>query len=79
VPGREPSPRELGALIQRARGEGLPSLFTEPQFPEAAARVVAEDAGLRVQLVDPIGGVPGRSTYIEMMRFNAAAFRKGLS
>ncbi|HYN41147.1 MAG TPA: metal ABC transporter substrate-binding protein [Thermoanaerobaculia bacterium] len=78
VPGREPSPRELKALIVEGRRGGLGRLFTEPQFPPAAARVVAREARLSLTLVDPIGGVPGRETYPALMRFNAAAFRRGL-
>jgi zinc transport system substrate-binding protein len=78
VPGREPSPRELKALVEEGRRGGLGRLFTEPQFPPAAARVVAREARLALTLVDPIGGVPGRETYAELMRFNAAAFRSGL-
>lgn len=78
VPGREPSPRELKALVVEGRRGGLGRLFTEPQFPPAAARVVAHEARLALTLVDPIGGVPGRETYPALMRFNAAAFRHGL-
>ncbi len=78
MPGREPSPRELKALVVEGRRGGLGRLFTEPQFPPAAARVVASEAGLALTLVDPIGGVPGRETYPALMRFNAAAFRRGL-
>ena len=78
VPGREPSPRELKALVEEGRRGGLGRLFTEPQFPPAAARVVAREARLSLTLVDPIGGVPGRATYPELMRFNADAFRRGL-
>jgi ABC-type Zn2+ transport system substrate-binding protein/surface adhesin len=56
----------------------IPALFTEPQFPLSAARVVASDAGVRLVLADPIGGVPGRETYAELLRFDAHAFREGL-
>ncbi|HEX7579552.1 MAG TPA: metal ABC transporter substrate-binding protein [Thermoanaerobaculia bacterium] len=73
APGREPSPRQLRALIDEARAGGFDVLFTEPQFPESAARAIASDAGLRIGLLDPIGGVPGRATYFEMMRFNGTA------
>jgi ABC-type Zn uptake system ZnuABC Zn-binding protein ZnuA len=73
APGREPSPRELRALVDEARAGGFDVLFTEPQFPESAAMAIASDAHLRVGLLDPIGGVPGRATYFEMMRFNGAA------
>ena len=78
APGREPSPRELRALVDTARAGGVGVLFTEPQFPASAARVVASDGGLSLSLLDPIGGVPGRGSYFEMMRFNAASLEKAL-
>ncbi len=78
VPGREPSPRELRALIDLVRERSIPVLFTEPQFPLSAARVVSVDAGIRLVLVDPLGGVPGRETYADLLRFDARAFREGL-
>lgn len=78
VPGREPSPREIRSLVLAARREHLRTLFTEPQFPLEAARVVADEAGLRVVMVDPVGGLPGRLGYEELLLFNARAFRDGL-
>ncbi len=78
VPGREPSPREIRALVLGARREKVRTLFTEPQFPPDVARVVASEAGLSVATVDPIGGVAGRRSYDEILLFNARAFRAGL-
>ncbi len=78
VPGREPSPRELRALIDLVREKRIPALFTEPQFPPSAARVVSGDAGIRLVLADPLGGVPGRATYTDLLRFDARAFLEGL-
>lgn len=78
VPGREPSPRELSALITSARRARLRVIFTEPQFPVSAARVVAGEAGIDVATVDPIGGMPGRETYESLLRYDAAVFRRWL-
>jgi zinc transport system substrate-binding protein len=78
VPGREPSPREIAALIATARRERLRTLFTEPQFPPDVARVVAREAGLKLVTVDPIGGFAGRERYADLLRFDARAFRGGL-
>src|SRR5262249_35399788 len=78
IPGREPSPWALLGLIHAAKRERLGTLFTEPQFPESSARIVAREAGVAVNEVDPIGGVPGRRTYEELLLFDARAFRGGL-
>ncbi len=78
VPGREPTPRQLRDLIDLVRAQRIPALFTEPQFPPSAARVVSRDAGIRLVLADAQGGVPGRETYEDLLRFDARAFREGL-
>ena len=59
VPGREPSPRELKALVEEGRRGGLGRLFTEPQFPPAAARVVAREARPRADARRPDRRRPG--------------------
>jgi ABC-type Zn uptake system ZnuABC Zn-binding protein ZnuA len=78
VPGREPSPRDIKRLLDLVRARKVSTIFTEPQFPPAATRILASDAGIRVALVDPIGGVPGRADYAATLRFDARAFRDGL-
>ena len=78
VPGREASPRDLKRLLDLVHARKVPTIFAEPQFPPAAARILASDAGIRVALVDSIGGVPGRADYAAMLRFDARAFRDGL-
>jgi len=79
VPGREPSPKDLLRLVASARSRNLTAVFTEPQFPTGAARVIAGDAGLKLEELDPFGGVPGRLHYEDMMRFNARSLLEGLS
>lgn len=41
--------------------------------------ILASETGVRVVAADPIGGVPGRYTYFELMRWNAKQFAKALS
>jgi ABC-type Zn uptake system ZnuABC Zn-binding protein ZnuA len=78
APGREPSPRDLRKLLDLVRARRVRAVFAEPQFSPAAARVLASDAGIRVAFVDPIGGVPGRANYAELLRYDARAFRDAL-
>lgn len=79
-PGHEPSARGLAALVRRARDAGIPSVLTEPQLAATAARALADELGAGVVVVDPLGGpgLEGRDGYLELMRFNARAFREGL-
>jgi ABC-type Zn uptake system ZnuABC Zn-binding protein ZnuA len=77
-PGREPSPRYVVELAQLMRREQVQAVVLEPQLNTTAAKALARETGARVGLMDPYGGpgVPGRESYIELMRFNVAALVK---
>lgn len=78
IPGREPSPAEIARIIETARREGIRALFAEPQLPPRALEVIAAELGLRVVTLDPLGGAPGRESYLELMRYNLAGFEAAL-
>lgn len=50
----EPSTRELGELIERARADGMRTVFVQPQFSTAAAELVAGEIGGQVVALDPL-------------------------
>jgi len=77
-PGREPSPEWLASIVGIVRDAGVPVVFAEPQLPPRAAQAVAGEAGAKVLTLDPLGGVPGRSTYAEMMRYNVSQMAQAL-
>jgi ABC-type Zn uptake system ZnuABC Zn-binding protein ZnuA len=76
--GREPTPRELERLAQTMRLEGVKVVITEPQLPRDAVAAVAQMTGATIVEMDPIGGVPGRETYEELLRFNARSLADAL-
>jgi zinc transport system substrate-binding protein len=63
-----------------ARSAGIPAILIEPQLSPRIAEVIAAEFGGGTVLVDPLGDPtePARSTYEELMRFNARAFAKAL-
>lgn len=71
-PGREPSARELAETIELLRSTGARAVFTESQLDDRPARVLADEAGVALGVLDPIGGVPGRDGYLALLRYNAA-------
>jgi len=79
-PGQEPSAGWLAELIGIIREENISAIFAEPQFPVALAERIAEESGIDVKIIDPLGGegVTGRESYLEMMRFNLAAFEEAM-
>ncbi len=79
-PGQEPSAGWLAELIDLIRVESIGAIFTEPQFSPELAERIAEESGAEVITIDPLGGegVPGRESYLELMRFNLSAFKKAM-
>jgi len=78
APGREPGPRKLAAIIRRIKDLKTKVLFAEPQFSQRIARAIAAEAGAKILLLDPLGGLPGRKSYLEMMRYNVSTMEKGM-
>lgn len=78
LPGKEPSPRHLSALAAQLRRAEARAVLAEPQLNPRSAEVVAEAAGVKLGTLDPIGGVPGRMTYVELLRDNARTLRAAL-
>ena len=54
VGGKEPSAKELTALIDHAKKDGVKVIFVEPQFSSKTARAVAEAIGGAVVPLDPL-------------------------
>jgi zinc transport system substrate-binding protein len=54
--GREPTPRQLGALIEKAKAEKVQVIFVQAQFPVESARTAANAAGAELVSLDPLSG-----------------------
>ncbi len=77
-PGREPSPQELAQLVDLIRQQGVPAIFTEPQFNPKLAETLAREAGVKVlELYSDTP--PAGEDYIGMMRRNVEHVVEGLA
>ena len=54
IEGKEPSARQLGALIQRAKKDGVRVIFVQPQFSRKSAEEVAREIGGAVVPLDDL-------------------------
>lgn len=54
IEGKQPSAKQLVALIGRAKAAGARVIFVQPQFSDKAARAVAEAIGGAVVPLDPL-------------------------
>ncbi|WP_347133525.1 zinc ABC transporter substrate-binding protein AztC [Mycobacterium sp. DL] len=78
-----PSSSDLQSLVGAIESAGVPAIFVDSSQPERLARVLAEDAGVQVQIVPLYSeslSPPGTSgaTYLDMMRANIEAIVTGL-
>ncbi len=52
--GKEPTAKQLGALIAQAREDGVRLIFVQPQFATSSAEAIAEHIGGAVIPMDPL-------------------------
>ncbi|MEQ3553450.1 zinc ABC transporter substrate-binding protein AztC [Pseudonocardia nematodicida] len=78
-----PSASDLSGLADTIRGAGVPTIFADSSQPDRLARVLAEQAGVDVEVVplfsESLGGPgSGAETYLDLMRSNTVAIGEGL-
>ncbi|PWK88379.1 zinc/manganese transport system substrate-binding protein [Lentzea atacamensis] len=79
-----PSASDLASLAEAVRTAGVGAIFADSSQPDRLARVLAEQAGVHVQVIalyseslTAAGG--GAATYVEMTRANTEAIVRGLA
>jgi len=77
IPGQEPSPADVAAVVRTVRAAGAGAVFAEPQLPSKAAEAIAAEAGVPVLFLEPLG-VPPEYRYLDTMRHNLAQLEKAL-
>jgi ABC-type Zn uptake system ZnuABC Zn-binding protein ZnuA len=70
-PGREPGPRFVEEFERKIRDARVRVIFSEPQLSVDVLSPIARDLHVKLSVLDPLGGVPGRETFLDLMRFNA--------
>lgn len=54
VSGKEPKPKELMNLMQTAKKEKVHAIFTQPEFSDKSAKIMAQELHLKVIKVSPL-------------------------
>jgi zinc transport system substrate-binding protein len=78
APGKEPTPKHVQRILDDVRKMRAKVIFAEPQFSPRIAEAIAQEAGARVLMLDPIGGGKGRETYIALMKYNLGMMDKAM-
>jgi zinc transport system substrate-binding protein len=74
--GREPTPQYLIALQTAVARGGVRTIYSEPQLSTQGLESFVRDNGLNIAVLDPIGGIEGRDSYIKMMTYNARVIQE---
>lgn len=79
-PGRNPTPIQIEKIVGLIKKYGIRAVFAEPQLNPRAAEVVAREAGVKVLLLDPVGGskLRRRETYVDLMKYNLNIFQEAM-
>lgn len=82
-PGTEPSARELAETMDLVRQRGVKALFTEPQYSDRSAQVIARETGVKVHELDPVVTGPSapeeaRGAWLAAMEKNLAVLQEAL-
>lgn len=72
-PGVPPSPSHLLQVVQAMKASGAKVIIMEPFYDRKMADFVARQTGATVLLLPPsVGGVPGISTYLQLMQHDVS-------
>ncbi|MFI1568647.1 metal ABC transporter substrate-binding protein [Streptomyces sp. NPDC020490] len=80
-PESEPSAGRVRELEKMAEADGVTTVFYETLVSDRTAKTVAEDAGLKTDVLDPVEGITSTSRgkdYISVMKANLKALQTAL-
>ncbi|MEO5877849.1 MAG: metal ABC transporter substrate-binding protein [Streptosporangiaceae bacterium] len=79
-PDGDPSPHRVAELTELVRKEGISTVFTETLVSPKTAQTLADEAGVRTAVLDPVEGVTAAGQdYLSVMRENLTVLRAALT
>jgi ABC-type Zn uptake system ZnuABC Zn-binding protein ZnuA len=70
-PGVPPSPSHLVEVINAMKRTGAKVIVMEPFYDRKTADLVARQTGAKVLILPPsVGGVPGVTDYVQLMKYD---------
>ena len=78
--GEAPSASQIAGLSKLIKKQGIKAIFSEPQFSDKMAKLLAKETGATVYSLDPVAtGTPSKDHYENVMRRNLNTLKKALS
>lgn len=75
-PGQELSPKAFANIIKKIKNSGVKSIFSEPQLPDKLIKKIANEAGVAIFQLDPIG--TNFNNYNDFILYNANKLKEAL-
>jgi zinc transport system substrate-binding protein len=70
TPGALPTPQQIKNIEDLIVKDNIKAIFKEPQQSAEIMNAMIEDTHVKVYVLDPIGGISSRNSYLETMRYN---------
>lgn len=77
-PGKQPTPQDLKLLANLIQENNIKVIFTEPQLSSDTIEPFVKDFDLQIFVLDPLGGVEDRNSYIDLMKYNVDTVHEAL-
>lgn len=69
-PGKSPTSQYIAELEEEIKKNNVSTIFVEPQLSQESVNALASDLDIQVAVLDPIGGLEERNSYINMIDYN---------
>jgi len=78
-PGKEPTPQELNSLGKLIETHSVKAIFLEPQMDKKAGQILANEFGLKLLILDPLGSDGKAQTIAELISQNWESMKQGFT
>ncbi|MCK4665250.1 zinc ABC transporter substrate-binding protein [Candidatus Dependentiae bacterium] len=77
-PGQEPSPGDIAEIIEKIKAENIKAVFSEREAPQNIPNILVNETGIKLIILDPLGGSKELNSYIKLMKQNINSIKEGL-
>lgn len=78
-PGKEPTPQYLKKLHDTTKQNNIKAVFSEPQLSPETIKPFVDDLNLSLYILDPLGGINERNSYINTLLYDAKIINQALN
>ncbi len=77
-PGQEPSPGDIAEIVEKIKAGNIRAVFSEREAPQNIPNILVNETGIKLIILDPLGGSKELNSYIKLMKQNINSIKEGL-